>query len=89
MVTHGVFSVFDSKGGVWSPPFIARNAAVATRIFEQAVNDPNGEISKYPADYALMECGQWDEDSGYICGDTPKNLGIGSQFVRRLKLEGV
>lgn len=83
MFTHGVFSVFDSKAEIWSPPFIARNSGVATRIFEQAVNDANGEISKYPSDYALMEIGAWSEDEGRVEGSVPKNLGIGSQFVKR------
>lgn len=85
MITHGLYSVFDSKAEVWSPPFIARNSAEATRTFEQAVNDGNTMVCKYPLDYALFEVGSWDCDNGEVISGVPKNLGLGVTFVRKDK----
>lgn len=82
MFTHSIFSVYDSKANLWHQPFFARNAAVASRMFEQAVNDPATEFHKFAGDYVLFEIGEWNENEGQILGEVPKNLGIALSFLK-------
>lgn len=82
-MTHKVFSIFDVKAKAWLQPFFASNAAVAVRMFERAVNDPNSDLHRFAADYTLFEVGSWDEVDGDLVNfPTKVSLGNALTFVK-------
>lgn len=65
-----IYAIFDSKGGRYSPPFVDINDATALRGFAEAIN--NNEHFRYsPADYALYNLGDFDNESGKIVVNEP------------------
>lgn len=61
-----VFAIYDSKGKVFTHLHSALNGAVAERDFKTACNAQQTDYFKYPDDYALFECGAFNQDSGTI-----------------------
>lgn len=59
-----VFSVRDSKLGVFTPPFNFDHVGQAERAFEGVVKNSETQISKCPAEFSLYEIGEFDEDTG-------------------------
>lgn len=81
MSVRPLFSVYDVKAKVYSNPFPALNAAVATRDFEVSCNDPNLQMNRFPEDFALFQIGEFDDVAGrctYL--ETPISLGLAQQF---------
>lgn len=77
-----MFSVQDSKAGMFLPPFPAPNAGVAIRQFTDAIANENSVLSKHPEDYALYELGTFDDVSGQSENlKTPKMIGTANQYV--------
>lgn len=89
-----VFSVYDSKGEVYSKPIVEINAGTALRSFADAagaVNQDNA-ISQHPEDYTLFELGRWDDETGNVTMHEAKvSLGVAIEFVKdeEPKLKGV
>lgn len=76
-----LFSVLDSKSGVFSAPFTSINQSVAIRDFHRAVNDPQTDIYSYPEDYGLYEMAEFDDNTGIIKPHPlPVPLGLGITF---------
>lgn len=76
-----IFSVYDSKASAYIQPFFATTDAVAIRMFEEAISDPNHQFNKWAGDYTLFSLGEWDENTGSIFAfDTPYNLGTALTF---------
>jgi len=61
-----IFSVFDQKASAYLPPFFLPNRPIAVRTFADCVNTPDHPFNKHPADYLLVELGEWDETSAAI-----------------------
>ncbi len=78
-----LFTVYDSKSCIHTPPFTALTKADAMRRFGQSVNDKQNPsmISMYPQDFALFQVGEFDETTSEITSSTPINLGSGDQFL--------
>jgi len=77
----GIFAVLDTKSTIFSNPFVSINSAVAIRDFRGACNEPNSDINRNPADYALYRIGTYDDNLGAIKPITPENLGFATQFM--------
>lgn len=76
-----LFSVYDTKAAVFSNPFTSVNKFTAIRDFQNAVNDPQSNISQYPDDYILYELGSFDDITGEVTASTPiVSLGPAAQF---------
>lgn len=71
-----VYSVYDSKMEVFSPPYVCANRAVALRMFGDMGSDPQFPYSRHPKDYFLFEIGTYDDHSGNIEPMKPLNLGL-------------
>ena len=79
-----VYSIYDSKSGLYDKPFLALNSAVIIREFETMANDPNSTVGKYPEDFTLFELGEYDNKTGkYKNHDTPKSMGVGIEFINK------
>jgi len=75
-----LYGVKDLKAGAFtSPPFGAVTRGVAIRMFSQALNDPNSDLGKYPADFELWELGVFDQENGGI-SSLSSALGLGTSF---------
>lgn len=61
-----IFSVYDNKAEAYLQPFFATAPGLAVRMFQQAVNDPEHDMSKYAADYNLFQIGSWHPQTGEL-----------------------
>lgn len=59
-----VFAVKDSKVGAYLQPFQQESPVQAERAFEQAANDVNTQIHKYPGDFELWMIASFDRNTG-------------------------
>ncbi|AXH75656.1 MAG: nonstructural protein [Microviridae sp.] len=77
-----LFSVYDRKAKILCKPFYADNAVQAQRIFNQAVNEPGSQYSRWPADFELVEIGSWSDDSHVVTSHVaPLSLGLAVDYV--------
>lgn len=79
-----LYSVYDIKAEVYSPPFVCSTKGLATRMFSDLVNDKSTSPGKYPADFKLVEIGRFDEASGVVAALVEfESLGFGTEYVNR------
>lgn len=62
-------------------PMLFPHTAVATRWFGDLLVDPNGIVSKHPADYELVQYGTYDESSDSFEGVEPEVLVTGVELL--------
>lgn len=72
-----VFSVYDSKADAYLQPFFVVNRAVAIRSFSSAAVDPASNFFRHPADFQLVELGEWDPSLGALV-PSEKKVFLGS-----------
>jgi len=77
-----VYSIFDSKAGIFNPPFYQKNAGEASRSFSKIVNEPKSLINEFPEDYVLIEIGTFDDEKGIIEPSNHVTVGTASQHKR-------
>lgn len=77
------FIVHDAKAQAYLRPFYIPTIGMAVRTFEETCNETGHEFNKWPQDYSLYHCGEWDDQSG---DETPLeaklHLGTASNFKR-------
>lgn len=83
MLKQKLYSIYDSVGGMFVPPFTARNEADAVRMFRTSVNDPSTNLNKYPTDFFLMELGEMDMTTGDIKSDKARKICMGAELLSR------
>lgn len=54
-------SIYDGAVAAYLPPFYARSKNEASRIFADAVLEPNSPYNKHPADYTLYALATFDD----------------------------
>lgn len=78
-----MFTVYDSKTGVYSQPNFLINKGAALRAWAEVANDKSSNIGKYPADHTFFLIGQWDDETGMVeMYGAKENLGTAIEFVR-------
>ncbi len=82
-----IFTIYDVKAGAYLPPFYLPQEGMATRTFQDCVNDENHAFSKNPGDYTLMSLGQFDDVKGISKSHPPKSIGNGLEFIQYEKEE--
>lgn len=70
-----MYTVHDAAAKAYLPPFTQKSERDALSAFEEAANDSQSAISKYPADFTLIELGDFDERTGKLTL-LPENLNI-------------
>lgn len=73
-------TVFDVKAAVYLPPFYARTVHEGMRTFAQMVNDGQSPFWRWPSDYTLMECGQFEEETGVLTPAPLHEYGNGQNY---------
>lgn len=77
-----LYSVFDSKTGVFCNPFCAVNDNSALRDFAYAARDPDTNIGKYPTDFSLFRLGNVSLVTGVLTPDpSPISLAVASSLL--------
>lgn len=75
------YSVLDVKVESYSAPFAAANDAQAFRSFEQAIQDPQTTLSKYPEDFTLWRIGEFAEETGRLIPENPVQIARALDFI--------
>ncbi len=84
-----IYSVKDVKVGVFKTPFFQNSNVEAIRSFQQAVQDENSVLNKYPADFELWHIGGFDDDTATFTVLDAKCLGNALTFKRENDLQGL
>lgn len=63
-MTTKVFSIKDSKAGIFMPPFLQNSHGEAERTFNKYTHKSDSMISQYPDDYDLYFMGDFDDNTG-------------------------
>lgn len=72
---HKMYSVRDSKGEIFHPPFYQKTHGEAERTFNKLVHDDKSMIAQYPDDFDLYYLGEYDDQSGKISSlNTPQHI---------------
>lgn len=82
-----MYSVRDTKGGIYNKPFFVKHVAEATRAVQSAFSLPTENqpwFAKYPADFALYFCGTFDESNGMF---QPPSEGVPVWVVEVISLD--
>lgn len=89
-MTKKIFSIRDSKAGIFHQPFFKNSHGEAERDFNALVNtdNPNGMINKYPEDFDLYYLGEYDDVLGTFKSlDTPQHI-VKAVLVKRDQIIG-
>ncbi len=81
-----LFAVFDSKAGVFTPPFTAPNRTVALRYFKGTVDDKETTMGKFPEDFSLAFIGYYEDMNGIVDPAGPEIVANGTHLVDRDKV---
>ncbi|AAG45347.1 nonstructural protein [Bdellovibrio phage phiMH2K] len=69
-----VFSIRDSKTGVYGTPFYQHTHGQAERSFQQLAKDPQSTVANHPEDFDLFHLGEYDDQTGKLTPlDTPEH----------------
>lgn len=77
------FSIYDKKAMLFSQLFPSPTLGSAERSFQESINNPETSHHKYPSDYALYHCFDFDDSvaSMIVSHDPPFFVVEGSQLV--------
>lgn len=83
---YKLFSIFDSKVGVYAAPFPALTEEQAKRIFFDMCDRSDNAYGKHPADYTLFYVADCDDAKGIITSLVAfENLGNGMVLLAETK----
>lgn len=78
-----LFAMHDIKAGFFLQPFPETSTVAALRGFEVAVNEGKSTFSRFPDDFALMELGEFNQQTGEIfVHASPQNLGTARTVLK-------
>lgn len=78
-----MFSVLDVKAGFFMTPFCESSTVQALRGFEIGANDPKSTFNRFPDDFALMEFGEFNSQTGeFKLHAAPLNLSTARALIR-------
>lgn len=70
-----LYSVRDSKAGIFHPPFPQKTHGEAERTFASTVRNKDTSLHAYPDDYDLYYLGEFDDNSGKMdLLDSPQHV---------------
>lgn len=81
MAERKVFSVFDVKSELFSPPFYMTSRGEAVRAFKDLANDANTTVGRHPSDFKLVYLGLFDEETGQFENAQQESLGFAIDYV--------
>lgn len=76
-----LMTVWDSAAMRYLDPFVAPTVAFGIRGFTEAVNTEGHQFNKFPEDYTLFKCGEFDPTTGKLVSIDPVSLGVAVTFI--------
>lgn len=81
---YKMFSIRDSKAGIFHTPFYKTTHGEAERDFRSACNDQKSMMYTYPEDFDLYYSGEYNDQSGLVSPiDTPQHVIKAVQCVKK------
>lgn len=82
VVTHKLFSIYDSDAKTFGLPLGFTTRGLALRWFQDnLIGNPQSDVCKHPEKFSFFEIGEFAAVSGRMTEyDKPENLGLASQF---------
>jgi len=79
-----IYAVYDNKVESYLNPFTMRTRGEAVRSWADVVNDDKTQFHKHPADFTLMEIGEFDQDTGQLQNNAngPQSVGVALEFLK-------
>ena len=77
-----LYSIRDEKAVCSYEPQIFRAQVDAIRFFDQAIQNKNTMINKYPDDFTLYKIGVFDERSGVITDVKIEKIVTATELIR-------
>lgn len=72
---YNIFSIYDTKGSVYSRPILSINEASFKRDAIDALCNPNTIYAKHPHDFHAFHLGTYDDATGkFTQFDSPQSL---------------
>lgn len=68
---HRIFTIYDTKGEFYSPPFHQKTVGLAIRAFKDTATDQATSIAHHPEDFTLYSLGEYDDRTGLFKTNTP------------------
>lgn len=76
-----IFAVKDRALNAFMTPWFAQTVNQAIRMFQDEVNNPQGQMIKHPDDYDLYHLGSWNDDNGNFTNIENDQIAIGKNMV--------
>lgn len=83
-----IYSVFDSKTGIYSHPILRVSRGAAIRDFSDEVANPQSPYAKHPEDFTFYELGEYDDNQGLTVNHEPK-ISLGSALELQSRTDNV
>ncbi|AXL15260.1 nonstructural protein [Microviridae sp.] len=80
-----LFSIYDNKAELYSPPFTAKTLGEAIRMFTDTANDQQTQLCRHPTDFALYQTGDFDPDTGQVQAQPYKHIGMAADFKTQVE----
>lgn len=78
-----VYSIRDSKTGIFNSPFFNHTNGEAERNFRDLCNDDKSMPGRHPEDYDLYHLGEYDDNTGKMSAkDTPEHMVKAVQLIQ-------
>lgn len=76
-----LFSIYDSKAGIYQNPWQSRTKGEAIRGFTTIANDKTHPIGKHPEDYILFEIGTFEDTTCEINLIHKESCGVAIEYL--------
>jgi hypothetical protein len=77
-----LFTVYDSKSGVYGAPTEFVSKGVAIRSFSEVANNPETQFGKYPEDFILFLIAEYEDTTGEVIPRIPhETIGKAIEFI--------
>lgn len=78
------YSIYDAKGEIFNPPFYKRTHGEGERTFTEICHDEKSAAWKFPEDFDLYYCGEYDDQTGkYEPLNSPQHMMKAVQVRKR------
>ncbi len=75
------FSVYDEKSEAFGHPFFTSAIGIASRMFNDWVNNKDTMVGRHPEDYKLYHVGYWlDDHAKFDSNEVPVLIGQGTDY---------
>lgn len=76
-----MMAIKDRALDAYMRPFFAHSVGQAVRMFQDEINNNQGEMHKHPDDYDLYHLGLWDDKTAtFAACEAPEQVAIGKQY---------